>query len=202
MPEADKPWKYRIDDFRVTIANNLCVCACAAELARVKPAITERMCLTVKSVVERVSLLTQVFCEVVRCELVSQLEGEEPQESGPSNTVERGKSLSEKRVPWHIREEAFKSNIQHMLDYSVSALEAVRRKAEGADELARKVPELEKLTSQLTLEFCGMVARDYVNKVEEQKAAKDRKAWRRASAYSPRPKGDGGGGWVYSRNGE
>lgn len=202
MPEEDKPWKYRIDDFRVAICNQLCLCVCAAELARVKPEITERMCLTVKSVVETVSRLTQVFCEVVRCELVSQIEGEEPQEPGPSNTVERGKSLSEKRVPWHIREEAFKSNIQHMLDYSVSVLEALRLKAEGADVLASKVPELERLTSQLTREFCDRVQRELVNKVEGQKLARERKAWRRASGYSPRPKVDGGGGWVYSRNGE
>ena len=105
-------------------------------------------------------------------------------------------------MPWHIREETFRSDIQQMLDYSLAALEAVRLKAEGADALVSKVLESEKLTRQLTWEFCDRVQRELVNKVAEQKLAKEWKTWHRAPGYCPRPEVDGSGGWVYSRNGD
>jgi hypothetical protein len=40
-----------------------------------------------------------------------------------------------------------------------------------------KVAELANCTMKLTQEFCAMVERDLVSKVEEQKVAKERKAW-------------------------
>jgi hypothetical protein len=202
VPEEEKPWKYRIGDFRVAIANQLCVCAAAAELARMKPETVEKMCSAVKSAAERVSRLTQQFCEMVNGELASQLEEGQTQAPGPATAVEGGKPLIEKHVPWHIREETFRSDIQRMLDYSLAALEAVRLKAEGADALVSKVLELEKRTRQLTREFCDRVQRELVNQVEEQKLAKERKAWRRAPGHCPGPKVDGGEGWMYSRNGD
>jgi hypothetical protein len=202
VAEEEKPWKCRIGDFRVAIANHLCICAAAAELARMKPETVEKMCPGVKSAAERVSRLTQQFCEMVNGELASQLEEEQAEEPGPATAVERGKPLIEKHVPWRIREETFRSDIQHMLDYSLAAVEAVRLKAEGADALVSRALELEKLTRQLTREFCDRVQRELVNRVEEQKLAKERKAWRRAPGYCPGPKADGGEGWMYSRNGD
>jgi hypothetical protein len=176
VAKEDRPWKYRLEGFRVAIANQLCICAAAAELARMKPETVERMCPAVESAAERVGRLTQQFCEMVNGELASQLEEEQTQALGPATAVERGKPLIEKLVPWHIREETFRSDIQHMLDYSLAALEAVRLKAEGADALVSKVLELEKLTRQLTREFCDRVQRELVNQLEEQKLVKERKA--------------------------
>ena len=61
-----------------------------------------------------------------------------------------------------------------MLDYSVSAIEAVRLKPESAEEVGSKVMELAERTSKLAYEFCAMVERDFVSKVEEQKPSEER----------------------------
>ena len=53
----------------------------------------------------------------------------------------------------------------------------MRLKPESADEMESKVAELANCTMKLTQEFCAMVERDLVSKVEEQKVAKERKAW-------------------------
>ena len=79
-------------------------------------------------------------------------------------------------MPWNIREETFKSHIQVMLDHCLSAVEGVRLKPEGGEEADSKVAELANRTMELTQEFCAMVERDFVSKVEEQKTSKEREA--------------------------
>jgi hypothetical protein len=200
--DKHKPWRDRLAGFKVAINNMVSLCVAGAVFARHKPQKAEEMGRAVKSTAESTIDLAQEFCEMVKQDLVRNVEEQPPAEPGSSPTGHPADSLAGNYVPWHIREETFRSNIQVMLEYSVSSIEAVRLKPEGAEEAASKVTELANRTFALTKDFCAMVERDFVSKVEEQKAAKDRKAWRRASAYSPRPKGDGGGGWVYSRNGE
>jgi hypothetical protein len=200
--DKQKPWKDRLAGFKLAMYNMVTVCVAGAELARHKPQKAEDMARVVKSTAESTSDLAQEFCEMVKQDLVRNVKEQPPAEPGSSPTAHPADSIAGNYVLWNIREETFRSNIQVMLDYSVSSIEAVRLKPEGAEEATSKVMELANRTFTLTKEFCAMVERDFVSKVEEQKAAKEREAWRRASAYSPRPKQDGAGGWFYSRNGD
>ena len=192
--DRGKPWKERLASFCLGIRNGLSFFACAVAVIQRRPEKGQEFSHVGQRIAESLSIATQDMCGWVRQELVGRVQ--------QSPTDQPAVALGQNYVPWIIREDTFRSNLQSALDCSVSAIEAVRLKPGSAEEIFTKTTELVERAGKLSQEFCAMVERDFVSKIEEQKAAKDRKAWHRASAYTPRPKVDGGGGWVYSRNGE